>query len=239
MKTRHWLTAFVVFLVACTSNTEKIEEAKAAFKAGENVKGLAILQKLADEDVPDALNTLGAVYFVGGAGVETDLAKSFSYFKRSADLGNADGQYQIGLSHVTGDYVERDIEEALRWFRMAADQGHPEADKDAEKLSKAIWMSRTGWVAIPDICAGQKALDADSTMNCDGPVAVTGRGIFQYWAGEAKEFYFNRDTQKFERIKVRITWVTDRSPYSCGQVVDLGAGEVKDFNFRAWALEKC
>ncbi|GEM_PF-1767977 len=52
------------------------------------------------------------------------------YLKRtreSAERGEAEGQYRLGLSYDVGRLVSRNHEEAAKWYKKAADQGHPKA----------------------------------------------------------------------------------------------------------------
>ena len=44
-----------------------------------------------------------------------------------AEQGDADAQYNLGVSYVTGAGVLQDDTEAVRWYRLAAEQGVAEA----------------------------------------------------------------------------------------------------------------
>lgn len=48
-------------------------------------------------------------------------------FRASAEHGDAEGQYQLGLVYSRGLGVETDYAEALKWNRLAAEQGHAKA----------------------------------------------------------------------------------------------------------------
>jgi TPR repeat protein len=47
----------------------------------------------------------------------------FDEMKRKAELGEAESQYQVGLSYYKGDGVGKDFSEAVKWYRKAAEQG--------------------------------------------------------------------------------------------------------------------
>tara|TARA_Y100000590_G_scaffold140565_2_gene161297 strand:- start:827 stop:3511 length:2685 start_codon:yes stop_codon:yes gene_type:complete len=53
-----------------------------------------------------------------------DYESAFNWYKKSAELGNADGQHSLGRRYKKGQGVEQDYEKALWWFRKAATQGH-------------------------------------------------------------------------------------------------------------------
>ncbi len=53
--------------------------------------------------------------------------EAFRYFKRAADGGNVNAQYEVGECLCTGRGVNTDREEALRYYNLAASQGHPDA----------------------------------------------------------------------------------------------------------------
>ena len=41
--------------------------------------------------------------------------------------GNADAQYNLGITYKKGQGVTQDYKEAVKWFRLAADQGDADA----------------------------------------------------------------------------------------------------------------
>jgi TPR repeat protein len=65
---------------------------------------------------------LGYMY-LQGTGVEKDQKKAFEYFKKAAENGSVDGQYNTGLAYVRGEGVEKNLAEAAQWFEKAAYQG--------------------------------------------------------------------------------------------------------------------
>lgn len=67
--------------------------------------------------------TLGEQYFFGD-GVEQDYQEAVTWYKKAAELGDADGQFALGVMYVNGLGVIRDEIEAMQWFRKAAEQGH-------------------------------------------------------------------------------------------------------------------
>ena len=57
-----------------------------------------------------------------GDGVDSDIILSEALLKRSAELGYAKAQYDVGCNH---DYFENDL--AIEWFEKAAAQGYEDA----------------------------------------------------------------------------------------------------------------
>jgi len=56
----------------------------------------------------------------------------------------------------------------------------------------------------------------------------------QYWAGVITHANFS-----INEYRIRITHVTDRTSYKCGQVIEVSENEVKEFTHRALLLQKC
>ena len=82
----------------------------------------------------DALFNLGTLYFNGRESViKQDLLKSFSYFKRAADLGDSSSQFWIGYCYFTGEGVDGIADGpvrpqlALRYLTLCSETGHSSA----------------------------------------------------------------------------------------------------------------
>jgi len=58
-----------------------------------------------------------------GYGVLVDHGEAATWFRRSADQGNASAQNALGVMYADGRGVPQDEREALTWFRRAADKG--------------------------------------------------------------------------------------------------------------------
>ena len=68
--------------------------------------------------------------------------------KISADQGNADAQYDIGMGYWLGYYgLSRDSDEGHRYIRLAARQGHEGAKRTLENNPPrwAKWLYMRGW----------------------------------------------------------------------------------------------
>jgi TPR repeat protein len=82
----------------------------------------------ADQGDPIAQNSLGVLYRDGN-GVEQDDNLSYKYFNRSAALGLAEGQNNLGICYEQGFLsnnkrigIAQNLDEAIFWYRKAASQ---------------------------------------------------------------------------------------------------------------------
>jgi len=62
--------------------------------------------------------------------VDCDIPASIPFYTRSAELGCAAAQFNIGCFCSTGVGVDLDKEEAAKWFKMASDQGRANAQNN-------------------------------------------------------------------------------------------------------------
>lgn len=88
------------------------------------------------------------------AGVEAwergDFKSAIDRWRRAANDGNADAQFNLGQAYKTGRGVPQDLKQAEEWYRRAALQGHEQAESnyglalfDNGKRSEAVpWLER-------------------------------------------------------------------------------------------------
>lgn len=96
---------------------------------------LKYLKRAADGGNVQALNAWGTVTLteaLRNPNIDTNevgkiLVKSFDCFKRAAELGDANGFYNLGMCHLNGYGCVKDPDLALNCFRSGAQAGHPEA----------------------------------------------------------------------------------------------------------------
>ncbi|MFT5390690.1 MAG: TPR repeat protein [Gammaproteobacteria bacterium] len=69
---------------------------------------------------------LGTRFASGRAGVRDD-SEALRWFRRAADLGLPQAQYNIGIMYANGQGVPKDWVQASRWFENAAEQGLAQA----------------------------------------------------------------------------------------------------------------
>ena len=56
-----------------------------------------------------------------------DTSAALSSYRRAAEHGHVDAQYQLGRLYLAGDTIPRDPAEAARWFLLAAEHGSAHA----------------------------------------------------------------------------------------------------------------
>ncbi len=70
----------------------------------------------------EVYHELGRLYFTPVGDFPKDFNEAEKNFTISADMGNREAQYKLGLMYEYG-YVKQDIEKAIHYHRKAADQG--------------------------------------------------------------------------------------------------------------------
>ena len=66
---------------------------------------------------------LGAAYDNGLAGLPPDPVRAVAWYRRAAESGLAEAQFNLAHCLVTGNGMQRNDPEALAWMLRAADQG--------------------------------------------------------------------------------------------------------------------
>lgn len=57
----------------------------------------------------------------------SNVARSFEWYQKLAEQGDAEAQYKLGNMYCDGKGVEKDFEKAVKWYKKAAVQGHARA----------------------------------------------------------------------------------------------------------------
>ena len=73
--------------------------------------------------------------YYNGKGVAQNYTEAVNWYRKSAEQGFAEAQYNLGAMYANGDGVKRNFTEALKWFRKSAEQGFAPA-KEALKTLK-------------------------------------------------------------------------------------------------------
>jgi len=83
--------------------------------------------KAAEQGHITAMSNLGSMYSGGEVAETADPDKSFFWYRKAAEQGNANCQYHVGHALLLGLQVAQDKSLAIAWFKQAAEQGHVEA----------------------------------------------------------------------------------------------------------------
>lgn len=75
---------------------------------------------------------LGQLYYLGDKGVQKDIHRAMSYFRKAADNGIAMAAYQLGRIYECGegDMLPADQMQSYEWYARAASEGLPEAENN-------------------------------------------------------------------------------------------------------------
>ncbi|MEE9338638.1 MAG: hypothetical protein V3U87_11200 [Methylococcaceae bacterium] len=100
------------------------------------------------------------------------------------------------------------------------------------------WVKQNGWVPYENICEALNTMQG-SSVDCSEATLVTENASITHWVGEVISMYYSKSKGEFVNTKVKVTWVTDKSPYKCGLIVKMRESEMKNFTHRSIAMKKC
>lgn len=120
-----------------------------------------------------------------------DYQAAFKEWKASADAGQAEAQFDLGLLYAQGLGVRRDLSAAADWYRKAADQGNAEAE-----FALGQMYSR-GWGVPRDEADALRWMAMANSVESEGPptdwTPVEGYGVQRdqkqaaYWYQQAAD----------------------------------------------------
>ncbi|MDI9408050.1 MAG: tetratricopeptide repeat protein [Candidatus Pacebacteria bacterium] len=100
-----------------------------ADQVGDKAKFDKCLPK-AEAGDPFCQELIGEFYVFGYGGVTQDYAKAVFWYRKAAEQGYVDAQFNLGLMFAKGEGVPQDYAQALVWYRKAAEQGDAEAQNN-------------------------------------------------------------------------------------------------------------
>ena len=120
-----------------------------------------------------------------------DYQRAYREWKASAEAGQAEAQFDLGVLYAQGLGVLRDLNEAASWYRKAADQGNAEAQFALGQ------MYARGWGVPRDLADAIRWFEMADSVDSDGPptdwLSVEGYGIQRdpeqaaYWYRQAAD----------------------------------------------------
>jgi localization factor PodJL len=60
------------------------------------------------------------------------------WFRKAADRGIADSQFNLGILYARGIGVEQNLAESFKWFSLAATQGDVDAGRKRDDIAKRL-----------------------------------------------------------------------------------------------------
>lgn len=86
--------------------------------------------------VAEAMRYMGDIYADTTPPQEDTTA--FDWYKRSADRGNKEGTYQVGLAYEDSLGVKADLDSAYTYYKKAYELGHEEAEEGFKRIAEKI-----------------------------------------------------------------------------------------------------
>lgn len=87
----------------------------------------ALLLKAGELGSLEAQRDLGALYATGDWTGPHDGVRGTEWYRRAAERGHPDAQYNLGFMYLLGERVQANPNEGLRWLRRSAEQGDEHA----------------------------------------------------------------------------------------------------------------
>ena len=189
---------FIALLRALAGKRVPGAEAGSAVPLGGETGGVNVFSKLrakAESGDAAAQLQLGIIYAKRDGGPKDGFeAEAVKWFRRAADRGLADAQFNLGWMYDRGEGVAKGHAEAVRWFRKAAEQGLATAQCEVlAECMKAAKGAATGhaeavsWyrkAAEQGLVAGQRNL---------GSMYGNGQGVLRDSAEAVKWFRLAAD----------------------------------------------
>jgi TPR repeat protein len=105
-----------------------------------------------------------ADFDVGMAAYERgDFTTAMTEWLPTADPGDAEAQFQVGVLYSYGDGIEEDDAKTLYWYRKASKQGHPGATYPQRDLTARLeaWFAGLG-IDEKEFLAVARIVDPDT-----------------------------------------------------------------------------
>ena len=64
-----------------------------------------------------------------------NYAEAAKWFRKAAELGVRDSQYNLGILYARGLGVDKDLRQSCLWFSLAAQQGDADAAKKRDEIA--------------------------------------------------------------------------------------------------------
>jgi TPR repeat protein len=84
-------------------------------------------QEMENIDIPEFTLNANDQRILGDFYKTVDTERSFYWYKKSAEQGNADAQFRVGVMYDNGQGVTEDKKQAFHWYKKAAEQGNVSA----------------------------------------------------------------------------------------------------------------
>ena len=79
-----------------------------------------------------------AVLDADGGGKGANYKSASQWFRKAADRGVADSQFNLGILYARGIGVEQNLAESFKWFSLAAAQGDADSGRKRDDIAKRL-----------------------------------------------------------------------------------------------------
>ena len=69
------------------------------------------------------IDSIGNLHFTGRNGKGINYTEAVKWFRKAAEMGDASGQWHLGICYSNGFGVTKDESEGVKWYRKSAEQG--------------------------------------------------------------------------------------------------------------------
>jgi TPR repeat protein len=97
--------------------------------AGQADQGLELIQRAAEQGLPEAQMLLGTIY-LNGDGISKDVTQAIFWLRKAGDGGNGDAFTNLGNIYCDGDGVPRDPRKGVGYHKKSADMGSLHGQND-------------------------------------------------------------------------------------------------------------
>jgi len=73
-----------------------------------------------------------------GLGVERDDVKSFEWYKKAAEQGHPNAQFNLGVIYSKGRGTDKDEKSSKEWYARAAEQGNENAIRVLQNIEDRL-----------------------------------------------------------------------------------------------------
>ena len=131
------LTTFLILLLLSQSVYADLDQAVAYAKAGDVRKGQIELYNISQralEGQPKSMCEFGTMYKKEGYWIVQSDKDASDWWLKSAEMGYAPCQFNIGTAYLIGSGIEKDLSKAKYWLQKAIDNTYEKYSKSAKVI---------------------------------------------------------------------------------------------------------
>ena len=120
------------------------------------------VQQTVQTNTPQQMFEKGMSYFQNESYTE-----AVSWFKKAADLGNANAQFLLAVCYISGKGVTKSDSQAVNWFKRSAEQGHMDSQRELGRcylLGNGVSKNTEQAILWCEKAANQGDVEAESML---------------------------------------------------------------------------